>query len=427
MQPMKPKILILGSDIGTIDIAIEAKKMGLYVITSDLMESSPTKECSDEAWLISTNDLPLLTEKCIANGISGVLAGVSEFNAGCAHQLAKNLGLPVLCKNEEAWAVGRNKYLFKQKSRDYGVPVADDYILTDELLRDDLDKINYPVVVKPVDKSGNRGMSYCYDEEELIAAYRKARECSDYPYIICERMLCGQEYNANYVLCNGEARLLYFSALYNEPGEPANLYSMMVTTCRHLNKWNEEVHPYLLRFIKESGFENGIVWFENFMDSDGHFYLIDPAYRLSSESSYALFEKVSGFNAIKWLIEDAIGIKHNVDDMPQIPSCSNTSCVAGYHLFASQDGIISSIVGLDIISSIDAIVLDMPKRENTQITKHRLMGVIKIYADSIDLLIEKIKIINEYFSINDKFGNNLFIRFDDYYSLRRDFIPRNSN
>ena len=42
------KLLILGSDFGTISVVREAHKMGLYVIVADLMETSPTKEEADE-------------------------------------------------------------------------------------------------------------------------------------------------------------------------------------------------------------------------------------------------------------------------------------------------------------------------------------------------------------------------------------------
>ena len=53
------KLLILGSDYGTIDLLKAAKARGLYVIVTDLMRSSPTKDAADEAWMISTADIDL--------------------------------------------------------------------------------------------------------------------------------------------------------------------------------------------------------------------------------------------------------------------------------------------------------------------------------------------------------------------------------
>ena len=57
------KLLILGSDFGTISVVREAHKMGIYVIVADLMETSPTKELADEAWLLSSTDTETLVQK----------------------------------------------------------------------------------------------------------------------------------------------------------------------------------------------------------------------------------------------------------------------------------------------------------------------------------------------------------------------------
>lgn len=58
------KLLILGSDFGTLQVVREAHKMGLYVIAADLMEISPTKQEADEAWLLSSTDTDTLVRKC---------------------------------------------------------------------------------------------------------------------------------------------------------------------------------------------------------------------------------------------------------------------------------------------------------------------------------------------------------------------------
>lgn len=74
------KLLVLGSDYGTLDIVHEAKKRGIYVIVADLMETSPTKEVADEVWLISTTDTDLLEQKCREVGVTAVITGASDFN-----------------------------------------------------------------------------------------------------------------------------------------------------------------------------------------------------------------------------------------------------------------------------------------------------------------------------------------------------------
>ena len=186
------KLLILGSDFGTISVVREAHKMGLYVIVADLMETSPTKELADEAWLLSSTDTDTLVQKCREENISALMFGASDFNVWNARKVCNQLNLPIYCESDYACRVARDKGEFKRICKAVGAPVATDYCLTDVLSDEELNGVVFPVVVKPVDKSGNRGMSYCPNRDELVAGYKAAREISD-KEIIVERQLHGKE------------------------------------------------------------------------------------------------------------------------------------------------------------------------------------------------------------------------------------------
>ena len=415
------KLLVLGSDFGSYDVVSEAKKMGLYVFTTDLMNTSPTKEISDEAWTISTNDIDTLETKCKTENISGVMFGASDFNITCARELCKRLNLPIFCPNDYSWGVARDKSEFKKVCLKVGAPVAQEYYIDEKLKREDLSNIKYPVVIKPVDKSGNRGMSYCSNEEELIKAYKYARRVSDNSTIICEKQLHGPEWVANYVLANGDARLLYFGRELHQKNESANLYSMITTTANGLRQWNEEVNDKVIDVFKASGFSDGIAWVETMRDEDGKFYLIEPGYRFSSETSYALYENVNGFNSIRWCIETAIGIKHTSEDLPRGLDRAYKSCVASYHLFSNKEDVIESIIGYEDVNSMDNVVIDLPKRKGAKVLDHANMGLIRIFAESIDEINDKLKYINSVFSIKNKKGENMFIRFTGYEQIKEDF------
>ena len=96
------KLLVLGSDYGTYDLVVEAKRLGIWTIACDLMETSPTKQEADEAWLVSTADLVELEQLIVDNHIDGVIAGASEFNIDKVRKLTKKLGMPLYCKNDSA-------------------------------------------------------------------------------------------------------------------------------------------------------------------------------------------------------------------------------------------------------------------------------------------------------------------------------------
>ncbi|MBQ7896882.1 MAG: ATP-grasp domain-containing protein [Clostridia bacterium] len=414
------KLLVLGSDYSTAEVVKEAHNMGLYVIVSDLMNNSPTKKLADESWKISTTDVDLLTQKCKEENISAIMFGASDFNINNAREICRRLNLPIYCADDYSWKVARDKFEFKKICKEVGAPIAQDYHLTDELKKEDIEKISFPVVIKPSDKSGNRGMSYCMSSNELSDCYKYARSISN-ENIIVERMLKGKEYNVHYVLANGEARLLYFNSTHHQPGEKSNLYSLKITTTCHLKKYIEEVNESAKKIIQKAGCKEGIVWFDCILDEDDNFYFLEMGYRFGGVMTYVPYSRVIGFNVIKWMLEISIGVKHQAKHLPKELNTAIEGCAVSYHLFSKYDGEISEIKGLEELEKKENIYLDLPKRKGDLIRKDTNSGLIGVYGKNIEDVCETLKYINSNFKIYDSKSNNMFIIFDDYESLREEY------
>lgn len=415
------KLLILGSDYGTIDIVKAAHARGLYVIVTDLMTTSPTKEEADEAWMISTTDIDLLEKKCREQKIGAVLTGASDFNIERSRELCKRLGFPVYCASDKAWDVATNKRHFKDICKQVGAPIATDYHLTDELSDEELAEIKFPVVVKPVDLSGNRGMSYCANKEELKAAWKKAREASKNSTIIVERQLHGPEYAVNYVMADGEIRLHFFSAEHHQPGELANLYSVIATTSYHLKQYIEEVNDKVIAAFKEAGCRDGVAWVETMLDDDGHFYLLEMGYRYGGEVVNSAYRHICGFDSIDWMVEIACGVKHTAEDLPAPLTDCKRGIGTAYMLFAQRDDVVKSIEGLDEISKLPGVYLDIPKREGGNVRYHATMGNIHIATKDVEELCNTIDCINRTLKIKNADGQDMFIYYTNLDELREEY------
>lgn len=186
------KLLMLGTSLISKEMVEYAKSIGVYTIVTDYLEpeKSRAKLVADEYWMINVAEVDLLERKCREEGITAVICGISEFCLEVCMELCKRLGFPCYC-TPEAWHFSRDKDDFKKLCKSIGAPVATDYHLSDELSEDELNGVKFPVVVKPVDMSGNRGISYCYNKEELVSAYKYARSLSKSDKIIVEKMLKG--------------------------------------------------------------------------------------------------------------------------------------------------------------------------------------------------------------------------------------------
>lgn len=415
------KLLILGSDFGTISVVKEARKTGMYVIVADLMEWSPSKAEADEAWLISTTDLDELEKKCTESQVTAIMFGASDFNISNCRVLCKRLNLPIYCDNDYTWEIARDKRAFKNLCKKVGAPIATDYEFTDDELNQMAEKISYPVVVKPSDKSGNRGMSFCADKGELKEGYNKAREISD-KSIIVERQLIGDEYNVHYVLAEGEARLLYFSSTHHEPGYESNLYSFKCTTSNHLKQYIDEVNESVKKVFAEAGCREGIVWVDVMRDNDGKFYLLEMGYRFGGVMTYRPYERVSGFNTIRWMLDVARGKKHSISDMPQELNQAYKGCAASYHLFTKHEGVATEVSGVEVLDNMEDVFVDMPKRSGSSVREKTTMGLIGIYGKDIEDMCAKLSVVNNVLNVKGLEGESLVIKYDDYEALRDEYV-----
>ena len=284
------KLLMLGTSLASEEIIRYAKSQGVYTIVTDPRspELSTAKKISDEYWMINTTDIDTLEQKCREEHVTAVMCGVSEICLESTMELCKRLGLQSYC-TPEAWHYSRDKADFKLLCHKVGAPVADDYYLSDALTDEELEQVKFPVVVKPVDMSGNRGITYCYNKEELVEAYRYARSLSKNPKIVVERMLKGREWYGYYALAEGEIHQIGLIAMECQPGYLKNLYSISTTVTDSVERFMQEINPKIEEVLHEVGCREGIAWVQVMLDEDDHFYIIEMGYRMTGDRPEASF------------------------------------------------------------------------------------------------------------------------------------------
>lgn len=417
---MNKKMLMLGTSKGTCAMLQLAKKKGIYTIVTDYLppEKSMGKKISDEYWMINTGDLDILERKCREEKIDGVVCGVSEFNLEMTMELTKRLGLPCYC-TPEAWHFSRNKYDFKQLCKRIGVRMAEDYFLSNPPTEEELKQVKFPVVVKAINLSGNRGMSYCYNKEQLIQACEYARRVSKNDRIIVERMLKGPEVAADYVMADGEISLLSFNSLTHQSGELQNCYSISTTEQKYLKKFLQEENEDIIRALKEVGCKEGFAWVEMIIDEDGHFYLLEMGYRLCGNEINIPLKKITGFDVHEWIIDYALGVKHHKEDLPDMQNDYWPECGCVYCLWTNQKGKIRSIEGLDEVLKDPNITWDSLVQVGDEVAKHSLIAEFMFVAPDIDAMCKTIEDINKKIQIKNEDGINMIIKYDDFDSLKK--------
>lgn len=415
------KLLFLGTCKGTIEMVKTARRRGIYTIVTDFSspEKSLGKMFSDEYWMISTSNLNELEQKCREEHINGVVTGVSEFNLEMNMELCRRLHLPCYC-TPEAWHFSRNKYDFKQLCKRNHVRMAEDYSMSNPPTEAEIARVQFPVVVKAVDLSSNRGMSYCFTQEDLIKACEYARSLSKSETIICERMLKGPEVSAVYVMAAGEVRLLSFCSMYHQPGEPKNCYCISTSETKYLRRFLEEENEEIKRALRAVGCKEGFAWVEMIIDErDDHFYLLEMGYRLCGDEINIPLRTVADFDVHEWIINYALGKKNTLEELPADQEDYYSTCACVYSLWTNQTATIGAMEGVEDILENQEIYWDSLVRQGDTIGGHLLLGEFMFEAKDVYEMCDIIRMINERVSIRNTSGEEMIIHYTDYEHLVR--------
>ncbi len=415
------KLLILGTNqnIANKEVIDYAKAHGIYTIMTDwfIPEKSPLKLLCDEYWMISTSDIDLLEQKCRETGVNGVFGG-TDYSQDIVVELSERLGLPCYC-DRATWHYSRNKGDFKDKCKEYGVPVARDWYFSDVPTREELDAVVYPVVVKPTDRSGNLGMSFCYSEDELIVALDKAKQMSESGRIIVEQMLTGHEYAVYYAFESGKASLLSLSPMLSQPGMPGNCYSITLDVCDRLPQYLRDVAPALEAMFKGIGCRDGYTFVEFMTDKDGNFYALEMGHRLSGDMIWIPFKETLGFNSLEWMVNYQVSGKNDPAELPVTQTEPHKSSACAYILWSSMADTVATIEGLDTIAakpwctSVHKLIC-----EGAYIDAYRYAHTVTFFAESAEELCACIEEINNTVRMKNADGDNMLIYYDNFELLK---------
>lgn len=162
------KILLLGGSAQQIVAIKTAKKLGYYTIVCDFLTDNPGQYVADKFYLVSTTDKDAILEVAKKEKIDGILAYASDPAAPTAAYVAEKLGLPG--SPYESVEILCNKDRFRKflKENNFCTPDADGFQNIDDA-KNDLknNRFKFPVIVKPVDSSGSKGVSKIDNYEDI--------------------------------------------------------------------------------------------------------------------------------------------------------------------------------------------------------------------------------------------------------------------
>ena len=296
------RLLILGGMRFSCEIVNKAREMGIYTLVADYnrIEDSPGKQIADEAVDISVIDVDAVVSYVKNNSIDGVIVGFNDMLLPYYADICEKCGLPCYGTKEQfETLIAKDRY--KALCRQFDVPTIPEYDIHDE-------NIQYPVLVKPVDNSGSRGITICHNRQELERAVEYGRKSSKIGKVIIERYMDGREVTVFWTFQDG---IYYLSALanrhvkHNQGDDVIPLPVGYTFPSVFLPKYREEVEENCKRMFRHLGLKNGMMFMQCKVE-DGRCYVYDLGYRLTGSLEYKILERVCGYNPLEMMIRFAL-------------------------------------------------------------------------------------------------------------------------
>ena len=300
------KLLILGGNPETTPLVQVANDMGVLTIVTSGRKEDPAKKAAWKGYDVDGLDVSKLVTLCRKEGVDGVLVGVADILVPAYSKLCEALGLPCYA-SQSIVDVFAYKDRFKATCERYGIHGIPEFMLDETMAPEALAKIEYPVMIKPVDNGGGVGMTVCHQESDLRPAVEKALQASGSKRFIVERYMRCDDMGLYYTFKDGQCSASCVYDRYTTDEQPGLSRVCLGGTypSKHIDHYYEHMHKNAVRMFRDIGIRDGVLMLSAFIEN-GEFYVYDTGFRLQGEAPHLLMKAIHGFDQREMLIRFAL-------------------------------------------------------------------------------------------------------------------------
>ena len=304
------KLMLLGGLRYLLPVIEVAHRHGIHVITVDYLPNNIAHKYSDEYHNLSIIDKDAVFALAQELQIDGIMSFAVDPGVVAAAYTAEKMGLPFQCSYEAA-CILQDKSRFRKFLADNGfnVPNARGYSEGDDAFKD-IDYFNWPVIVKPVDSAGSKGVTRVDNPADLPAAIVHALDCSPSKHFIIEDFLekTGFSSDTDSFSVDGDLVFCTFNNQYfDEDAEneytPA-AYSWPSSLSQEVQ---DELRAELQRLLSLLKMKTGLYNIETRLCSNGKAYIMEVSPRAGGNRLAEMLKYVTGEDIIERATLAAIG------------------------------------------------------------------------------------------------------------------------
>lgn len=342
------KLMVLGGSRYALPVIKAAHDLGIYVITCDYLPDNIAHKYSDEYCNISIIDKEKTLEAAKKLHIDGILSFACDPGVITAAYVAEQMGLPNVGPYESV-CILQNKSRFREflTQNGFTVPTAKGYKNMEDALKD-VPMFHWPIIVKPTDSAGSKGVTRVDDPKDLEKSIRYALSYSHSDEFIIEDFIPQHGYSSDTdsFSVDGELKFVSFNCQRfdrnaKNPYTPAAYSWPSSMSSAH----QEELKNEIQRLLKLLNMKTAVYNIETREGTDGKAYIMELSPRGGGNRLSECLRYATGVDMITNMVKYSVGLP--VDEITQKPY---NGCWAEIVLHSDEPGVFKELWISDVIA-----------------------------------------------------------------------------
>lgn len=408
------KLLILGGSNGQLNAVKRAKLKGHTVIVSDYYKNAPAKQLCDLGELVSTFDVEANIRVADKHQIDGVLTLGTDQPVYTAARVAEKLGLPSFIDVRTAEAV-TNKKLMKSIFKSNQIPTAGYRLISKGFTEEELMGISFPVVVKPLDSQGQRGVYKLEAIEEIRAVFDEVLSFSRQQEILVEEYYPSEEITVSGWVCDDKVHILTVTDRVCHHNYPhIGVCIAHDFPSKFMKAYYNEIKQLTIKITDAFKIHNGPIYYQMLIGNEG-IKVNEIACRIGGAYEDEFIPAVTGIDILDMLIEGSLGGRLNTSPFESYDLERNNKKLSVQMIFA-EHGTVHFLNDMEKLKLLPGVI-----QAKYNIALNSVIGEIEnataragymiITGESTEILQANIARAYKEIQVLDEENNNLVINF----------------
>ncbi|MET2984894.1 ATP-grasp domain-containing protein [Aureibaculum conchae] len=310
------KLAIIGASYLQKPLVLKAKRLGFYTICFAWEDGAVCKEICHEFYPISIIEKEKILEVCRELKIDGITSIGSDVAVTTINYVAVNLNLAG--NSIQSAEISTNKYLMRTAFKNGNINIPNFIEVGTDYQLHEIESLNYPIIIKPVDRSGSKGITVLNTKSNLSKAIDYALKVSFIKKVIVEEFISGEEISVEGISFNGKHKIITFTDKVTsgfphfvelEHHQPSKFYS---------TELRNEIEKTVLNGLNALKIRNGASHSELIITKDNKVYITEIGARMGGDFIGSdLVQLSTGFDYLKAVIDIAFGSNKKQDNSIQ--------------------------------------------------------------------------------------------------------------